>query len=104
MTGSFSVSPRNVRRTVVRAMAGAAPSDRRHDGEVVAVIQRRLEPGAEANVLVVPVNVDELAKLPLVVVEPLPKARVLLVQRVERLRNVARADLDDGRAAGELAQ
>src|SRR2546423_10397541 len=103
MIGSFRVSPRNVRRTVVRAMRSAS-SDRRDDGKIVAVLQRRLEPGAEADVLVVPVDVDELAELALVVVEPLPKAGVLLVELVECLRDIAGIDLDDGCAAGELSQ
>src|SRR5437868_2824347 len=82
----------------------SAPCDRRDDGKVVAVLQRRLESGAEPNVFVIPVNVDELPELALVVVEALAEARVLLVQHVEGLRDVARVDLDDGRPAGELAQ
>src|SRR2546428_13302226 len=101
MIGSFRVSPRNVRRTVVRAMRSAS-SDRRNDGKVVAVLQRRLEPGAEADVLVVSVDVDELAELSLVVVEPLLEARELLVELVQRLRHVARIDLNDGRTASQL--
>src|ERR1700674_3260120 len=104
MTGSFRVSPRNVRRTVVRAMAVSASGDGRDDRKVVAVLQRRLEPGAEADVFVVPVDIDELAELPLVVVEPFLEARELLVQLVERLRDVAGIDLNNGRAARQLAQ
>src|ERR1700686_487756 len=103
MIGSFSVSPRNVMRTVVRAMESAS-SDRRHDGEVVAVLERRLQPRPEANVLVVPVDVDELAELPFVVVQALLEAREFLIQFVQRLRNVAGIDLDNGRAAGQLPQ
>src|ERR1700730_1352422 len=104
MTGSFRVSPRNVRRTVVRAMAVSASGDSRDDRKVVAVLQRRLEPGAEADVFVVPVDIDELAALTLVVVEAFLEARELLVQLIEGLRHVARIDLDDGRAASQLAQ
>src|ERR1700704_1872468 len=103
MIGSFSDSPRNVRRTVVRA-TGSASGHRRHDGEVVAVLERRLQPRPEANVLVVPVNVDELAELALVVVEALLESRELLVQFGEGLRHVASIDLDDGRAARQLPQ
>src|ERR1700694_1955586 len=101
MIGSFSVSPRNVRRTVVRAM-GSASGDRRHDGEVVAVLERRLQPRPEPNILVVPVDVDELAELPLVVVEALLETRKLLVQFVKRLRHVTGIDLDNGRTTGQL--
>src|SRR5690348_18472526 len=104
MTGSLRLSPRNVRRTVVRATGASAPCNRRDDGEVVAVLQRRLESGAESYVLVVPVDVDELAQLALVVVEPLAKARILLVQLVERLRDIAGIDLDNGRSASQLTQ
>src|SRR4029077_3810282 len=103
MIGSFNVSPRNVRRTVVRAI-GSAPGDRRHDGEVVAVLERRLQPRPEANVLVVPVDVDELAELPLVVVEALLEAREFLVQLVERLGYVPGIDLNNGRTTGQLPQ
>src|SRR4030081_1362337 len=103
MIGSFSDSPRNVRRTVVRAI-GSASSDRRHDGEVVAVLERRLQPRPEANILVVPVDVDELPKLALVVVETLFESWELLVQFVEGLRHVAGIDLDNGRAASQLPQ
>src|SRR3984893_11322819 len=101
MIGSFSVSPRNVRRTVVRAM-GSASGDRRYDGEVVAVLERRLQPRPEANILVVPVDVDELAKFSLVVIQALLETRELLVQFVKRLRHVAGIDLDNGRTAGQL--
>src|SRR4030081_3548249 len=101
MIGSFSDSPRNVRRTVVRAI-GSASSDRRHDGEVVAVLERRLQPRPEANVLIVPVDVDELAKLPLVVVEALLETWEFLIELVQRLRDVAGIDLDNSRAAGQL--
>src|SRR6202521_4721755 len=104
MTGSFRVSPRNVRRTVVRAMTLSASGNSRDDRKVVAILQRRLEPGAEADVFVVPVDIDELAELPLVIVEPFLEARELLVQLVECLRHVARIDLHDGRAASQLAQ
>src|SRR5260370_15338012 len=104
MIGSFRALPRNVRRTVVRATRRSASSDRRDDREVVTVLQRRLEPGTEADVFVVPVDVDELAQLPLVVVEPLLEARVLLIQLVERLRHIGGIDLDDGRATRELAK
>src|SRR5947207_11706303 len=86
------------------APPGLASGDRRDDRQIVTVLQRRLEPRPESNVLVVPVDVDELAELTLVVVEPLPKARVFVVQLVERLRDVVGIDLDDGRAASELAQ
>src|ERR1700680_4157906 len=101
MIGSFSVSPRNVRGTVVRAMESAS-GDCRHDREVVAVFERRLQPRPEANVLVVPVDVDELAELPFVVVKALLETRELLVQFVKRLRHVAGIDLDNGRTAGQL--
>src|ERR1700731_2053012 len=103
MIGSFSVSPRNVRRTGVRAMESAS-SDRRHDGEVVAVLERGLQPRPEANVLVVPVDVDELAELSLVVVEALLEAREFLIQFVQRLGHVPGIDLDNGRAASQLPQ
>src|SRR5437870_1180982 len=103
MIGSFSVSPRNVRRTVVRAIESAS-GDRWHDGEVVAVLERRLQPRPEAYVLVVPVDVDELAELSLVVVEALLETREFLVQFVQRLRHVAGIDLDDGRAASQLTK
>src|ERR1700737_857444 len=103
MIGSFSESPRNSRRTVVRATE-SAPSDRGDDREVVAVLQRRLEPGSEPNVFVVAVDVDELAQLALVVVESLPKTRELLVELVERLRDVAGIALDDRRATRELPE
>src|SRR6184192_4979478 len=86
------------------APPGLSSGDRRDDRQIVAVLQRRLEPRPEPNVLVVPVDVDELPKLAFVVIEPLPKARVFLVQLVERLRDVVGIDLDDGRAASELAQ
>src|ERR1700682_5616565 len=101
MIGSFSESPRNVRRTVVRAI-GSASSDRRHDGEVVAVHELRLQSRPEANILVVPVDVDELAELPLVVVEAFLESRKLQVQLVQGLRHVAGIDLDNGRAASQL--
>src|SRR5207237_10537306 len=97
-------SPRNVRRTVVRATGASAPCNRRDDGEVVAVLQRLLEPGAEPNVFVVPVDVDELPELAFVVIKTLAKAGVFLIQRVQRLGDVARIDLDDSRPASELAQ
>src|SRR5438105_9926923 len=103
MIGSFSDSPRNVRRTVVRAI-GSASGDRRYDGEVVAVFERRLQPRPEANVLVVPVDVDELAELALVVVEALLEPGEFLVQFVKRLRHIAGIDLDDGRATRQLPQ
>src|SRR3979411_2733781 len=103
MIGSFSDSPRNVRRTVVRALWSAS-SDPRHDGEVVAVLERRLQPRPEANVLVVPVDVDELAELALVVVEALLESRELLVLFVEALPHVGGMDLDDGRTARQLPQ
>src|SRR4029077_19476879 len=93
----------NVRRTVVRAMESAS-GDRRHDGEVVAVLERRFQPRPEANVLVVPVDVDELAELALVVIEALLETREFLVQLVERLRHVAGIDLNNGRAARQLPQ
>src|SRR5260370_19382181 len=95
MIGSFRALPRNVRRTVVRATTRSASSDRRDDREVVAVFQRSLEPGTEADVFVVPVDVDELTQLPLVVVDPLLEARILLIQLVERLRHIGDIDLDD---------
>src|SRR2546430_15608763 len=93
-------------------MSGAPPSaprgfpsgDRRDDRQIVAVLQRRLEPRPEPNVLVVPVDVDELPKLAFVVIEPFPEARKFLVQLIERLRDVPGIDLDDGRPAGELTQ
>src|SRR5438093_13088066 len=103
MIGSFRVSPGNVRRTVVRA-TGLASGDRRDDRQIVTVLQRRLEPRPEPNVLVISVDVDELAKLTLVVVEPLPEARKLLVQLIECLGHVTGIDLDDGRPASELPQ
>src|SRR6202035_3193735 len=103
MIGSFSVSPRNVRRTVVRAMESAS-SDRWHDGEVVAVLERGLQPRPEANVLVVPVDVDELAELSLVVIEALLEAREFLIQFVQRSARVTGMALDNGRAASQLSQ
>src|ERR1700736_6321534 len=103
MIGSFSVSPRNVRRTVVRAMESAS-GDRRNDGEVVAVLERGLQPRPEANVLIVPVDVDELAELSLIVVEALLEAREFLIQFVQRLGHVIGIDLDNSRAASQLSQ
>src|SRR5712664_1273307 len=104
MIGSFRALPRNVRRTVVRAIRRSASSDRRDDREVVAVLQRRLETGAEANVFVIPVDVDNLPQLPLVVVESPLEAWEFLIQLLQCLRNVGGIDFDDGRAAGELAK
>src|SRR6201988_763052 len=103
MTGSFSVSPRNVRRTVVRATRSAS-GDRWHDREIVAVAERRLQARPKPNVFVVSVDVDELAQLTLVVVEPLAKARILLIELVERLGDIPGIDLDNGRTSRERAQ
>src|SRR5438445_13393918 len=102
MMGSFRASPRNVRRTVVRPIARSASGDRRNDGKIVAVLQRRLEPRSKPDVFVVSVDVDELAEFSLVVVEPFLEARELLVELVQRLRHIARIDLDDSRASGKL--
>src|SRR5919201_3200806 len=104
MTGSLRASPGNVRRTVVRATGGLASRDRRDDGEVVAVLERGLQPGAETDIFVVPVDVDELAQLTPVVVEALLEAWVLLIQLVERLRDIVGVHFDDGCTASELAQ
>src|SRR5216683_1043145 len=103
MIGSFNVSPRNVRRTVVRAI-GSASGDGRHDGEVVAVHELGLQSRPEANILIVPVDVDELAELTLVIVKALLETREFLIQLVQRLRDVGGIDLDNGRAAGQLPQ
>src|SRR5216683_1330637 len=103
MIGSFNVSPRNVRRTVVRAI-GSASGDGRHDGEVVAVHELGLQSRPEANILIVPVDVDELAELTLVIVKALLETREFLIQLVQRLRDVTGIDLDNGRAAGQLPQ
>src|SRR5207302_9555669 len=86
------------------APPGLASGDRRHDRQIVAVLQRRLEPRPEPNVLVVPVDVDELPKLALVVIEPLPEARIFLVQLIQRLRDVTGVYLNDGRPPRELTQ
>src|SRR5438067_11029741 len=101
--GSLKTSPRNVSRTVARGiiLASGYGGD---DGEVVVLLQPRLQAGAEPDVLVVAIDVDELAQLPLVVVETLAEARILVVEGAQRRRDVAGVDLDHWRPPGQLAQ
>src|SRR5258708_29163532 len=82
----------------------SAPGDGGNGREVVAGAQLGGQPGAKADVLVVLVNVDELAQPAVGVVDPLPETRVLGLQRLQRLLHGDARDFDHGLTGGEAAQ
>src|ERR1700716_1284981 len=102
MTGCVTASRAKV--SLTRRLGKSAAGDRWHDGEVVALAQLGLEPGAEADVLVVLVDVDELAKLAVGVVDALPEAGVLGLKRAEHLGHGGALDFDHGLARSQAAQ
>src|ERR1700682_4675606 len=102
MTGWVTASRANV--SLTRRLGKSAPRHGGDDGEIILLGQLRLQAGAEADVLVILVDVDELAKLAVLVVDPLSEAGVLGLQGVKRLGHGSAIHLHDRLPGGEAAQ
>src|SRR5437588_9703259 len=74
------------------------------DGELVALADRRVEALAEADVGVVDVDVDELAKLARVIVEPVAEAGVRGIEILQRVLDRSTFDADLGTPVREPPQ
>src|ERR1700680_526215 len=85
MTGWVTASRAKV--SLTRRLGKSAPGHRRDDREVILLAQLGLEPGPEADVLVVLVDVDELPQLAVLVINALTEAGVLRLQGVQCLRH-----------------
>jgi hypothetical protein len=81
-----------------------ATRDGRHDHDRVAVFHRRVRPGSMTNVLVVQVDVDEVAQHVLIVVEMPAQRRVCGRERIQRLARRLCFDDDLRLASRKLPQ
>src|SRR5438270_10863178 len=110
MTGSFtSEGPKMSfsRRLAITAgslLSERSPGHRGHDRDLVLVADARLEARAEPDVLVVEVDVDELAELAPVVEKAVLETRVARVEGFDRALQVVGADLDGDLTVREPAQ
>src|SRR5216683_1697453 len=109
MTGSLTISgPKiNLRRRLAmrRSLSGGLASGHsRHDRDLVLLGHLGRKAGAEADVLVVEVNVHKLPELALLVQQAVLEARVALLQLVDRGPEIGRFDGDGHLALGESAQ
>src|SRR5438067_12656843 len=106
MTGSVTRSRLNTSLTRRRATASmldrpGASGDGGHDRDLVRLLELDVEAVAEPDVLIVQIDVHELAGLAVGVEQPVLEARVATVQRVDGPAQVLSVDVD-GR--GALAQ
>src|SRR5260370_928680 len=82
----------------------AAGRDGRHDGDLVALLERRGGALQEPDVFLVDVDVDEAAQLAAVLDQALLEAGELALERLDQVGDGGGVGLDLGRALGEGAQ
>src|SRR5439155_9258605 len=109
ITGSLTSEGPKISFSLLLATAGSlsgpsAPSYCWNDRNFVPVGDFGAEPRAEADVLVVQVDVDELPQLPALVEEPVLEARVAGVERLDRRAQVGPADLNSDLAVRQPAE
>src|SRR5439155_23763186 len=86
------------------ALGGLAPGDRRHDRDLVLLPHLGPQSGAQADVLVVQVDVHELPKVAVLVEQPVLEARVLGVEGDDSAHEVRGFDVNRDVAVGQAAQ
>src|SRR5690349_8169801 len=89
---------------VLLTLAGSASGDGGHDGNGIALVDRRVFPREEANILLVDVDVDETAQFALLVGQTRGDAGILTLQVGDYRRNRSGRDGDGLLLAGKLAQ
>src|SRR5690348_4409542 len=99
MTGSLTREGPKISFSLLRATAGSlsgeGPSgDRRDDRNLVPLPQLRLQAGAEPNILIVEVDVDELAQLAALIKQAVLEAWIAGVERLDGRAEVGAAHLD----------
>src|SRR4030081_2178537 len=109
MTGSLtSAEPKmsfRRRRPMGRSLnSNRSPGYSRHDRDLVPIGTFGLEPRAQADVLVVQVEVDELPELAFIVEQAVSESRIALVQGRDRGLDVGRIDAHRDLAVGKAGQ
>src|SRR5919202_4337656 len=99
-----STPPERATAILTPLAPGSAPGHRRHDGDLVGLPQRRVQSAAEADVLVVQEEVDELARLAVVVEQAALEAREPGVELVDRGAQVGRLHADGRRAPAQVPE
>src|SRR6476646_2902542 len=109
MTGSLTMSGPKIslsrRLPIAESLKLNRPSGyRRHDRDLVLLPDFGLEARPQPDVLVVQIDVHELPQLTLVVKQPVAKAWVAGVQRLDRRLEIARLDRHCELSAGQPAK
>src|ERR1700693_1734230 len=109
MTGSLTMSGPNIslsrRLPIAESLKPkSAPGYRRHNRDLILLADLGLQARSQAHVLVVQVHVHELPQLALVVQEPVPKAGIAHVERLDRRLEVGRLDRHGDLTLGQPAQ
>src|SRR5438105_14747413 len=86
------------------ARLAPAPGHRRHDRDLVRVLEPGAEPVSQPDVLVVEIDVDELPGLPLLVEQAVLEAGVLLLQALDGASEIAGLHVHRRLTAAQRAQ